>query len=126
MKVKRVKYFYKSNTLSLSLISKVFKLQSIKNLNDISQIIKELEEEFKKRTFASMTLRKTILHFFRIYNHLTLNKINEKYIQLSDYMIRNYAKENLVELVKIEIHNKSLWSFKIMNLSGIKLVKKKY
>ena len=48
------------------------------------------------------TIQSFIISFYAYYNHTTdKNEANEKIIQLSSFMIKNFEKENIISLIII-------------------------
>ena len=99
MEIKHKELSVKQNIVPLSLVNKIVKLQKMKNMDDIKNSIDEINKDFNNYSFPFPILRKSILNFYEVFNHLT-NQKNEKYLELSNFLILNFAEENLLELVK--------------------------
>ena len=87
----------------------------------INTLINELENSKKLKTSEEMkssinkinliaqsiqlsTIQAFIITFYAYYNHTTdKNETNEKIIQLSSFMIKNFEKENNISLIRNEI-----------------------
>ena len=110
MKSKRRIYTINPNRVPLSLVSNVFSLLKIEDSNDIIKKADKILKELKNYSFPFPILRETILKFFSKFNHLSINT-NEKLIELSQFMIIHFGKENLLELVKSELENKFIYHF---------------
>ena len=97
----------KQKTIEDAKNSLMCEIQKTKKLTDL-EIMKETMNQIKEisKTIKLQTIQKFVILFYSYYNHLTeQNEYSEKLIHLSLFMIENFNKKNILELIKNEILN---------------------
>ena len=95
----------KQNTKEDEKKSLIDEIEKTKNLSDL-EVMKETMTKIKKisETIELKAIQKFIILFYSFYNHLTdKNEHTKKLIHMSLYMIENFNKENILELIENEL-----------------------